>query len=65
MTRLEQFKSMSAEEISEYLERFSNKICDNYDSCDYCPLHFGKNFTCNKYGFIEWFNKEINENDTF
>lgn len=61
MTRFERFKGMSTEEISEYLERFSNKICENYDSCGCCPLHFGKNITCNKHGFIEWLNEEIDK----
>lgn len=63
MTRLERFKSMSAEEIGEYLEAYSYTICDNYDDCYLCPLSLGSGYTCNKNGFVEWLNDEVAEDD--
>lgn len=63
MTRFERFKSMSTEEIGEYLESYSYTICDNYDDCHLCPLNLGSGVICNKNGFVEWLSEETGEVD--
>lgn len=60
MTNYEKRKNMSIEEMADEFERISNYICDYYD-CKVCPFDIIGKRSCNKSGFANWLQSEVEE----
>lgn len=61
MTNYGKFQNMTVEEMATKFDEFSTIICYSFDSCEYCPFHFILHIPCDKEGFIEWLESEVEE----
>lgn len=60
MTKFENFKNMSIEEMASEFERIANYFCDHFD-CKECLFKYINTPICTTSGFIKWLESEVEE----